>query len=40
EQINVGNKAFYTGFLIVSTVLGCTAPFIILLFKKPSWKVK
>lgn len=37
-QIEVGNKGFYTGFLIVATALSCTAPFLILRFKKPSWE--
>lgn len=38
EQIEVGNSAFYTGFLIAGSLIGCVSPFIILLFKKPSWK--
>jgi len=37
DQIEVGNKTFYTGFLIGGSVLGCIAPFVILLFKKPTW---
>ncbi|NGX59841.1 MAG: Glutamate/gamma-aminobutyrate antiporter [Chlamydiae bacterium] len=40
DQFEIGNKTFYTGFLICGTVLGCIAPFIILLFKKPDWKAK
>jgi putative glutamate/gamma-aminobutyrate antiporter len=37
EQIEVGNSVFYTGFLIAGSLVGCVSPFIILLFKKPSW---
>lgn len=38
-QIGVGNPIFYTGFLIGGTLIGCLAPFIIILFKKPSWNI-
>ena len=38
-QIDIGSPVFYTGFLITGTILGCVAPFLILLFKKPDWKV-
>jgi glutamate:GABA antiporter len=37
-QIEVGNATFYTSFLLGGSLIGCIAPFIILLFKKPSWK--
>ncbi len=36
-QIQTGSVAFYVTFLLVSIILGCLAPTIILLFKKPSW---
>lgn len=39
-QINVGNPVFYTGFLIGGTLIGCIAPFVIILFKKPSWDIR
>lgn len=38
DNIQVGNRFFYVGFLIGGTVLGCILPFIFLLFKKPSWE--
>ncbi len=37
-QIEVGNAAFYSGFLIAGSLIGFVAPFVILAFKKPSWK--
>ncbi len=37
NQIEIGNTIFYTTFLVIGTVIGCTAPFLIYLFKKPSW---
>jgi putative glutamate/gamma-aminobutyrate antiporter len=37
EQIEVGSKTFFTGFLIGGTALGFLAPFLILRFKKPTW---
>lgn len=40
EQLDVGNPIFYTGFLIMGTIIGCLAPFVIILFKKPSWKIR
>lgn len=36
-QIKVGNPLFYSGFLIVATVVSCVAPFVILFFKRPNW---
>lgn len=36
-QIPTGNVVFYVSFLFVSILLGCLAPTIILMFKKPSW---
>ncbi|MES2121810.1 MAG: amino acid permease [Chlamydiota bacterium] len=36
-QIQTGSVVFYVTFLFVSIILGCLAPTIILLFKKPSW---
>jgi len=36
-QIATGNKVYYVTFLILSTLLSCLAPSIILLFKKPDW---
>jgi putative glutamate/gamma-aminobutyrate antiporter len=37
-QLQTGNPFFYVIFLLVSIILGCIAPSIILLFKKPSWE--
>lgn len=34
----VRSPAFYIGFLIAGTVIGCIVPFIFLWFKKPSWE--
>lgn len=39
-QIETGSATFYTGFLIAGSLIGCVAPFVILLFKKPSWTMK
>jgi glutamate:GABA antiporter len=36
-QIATGNQFFYVTFLILSVILACLAPAIILLFKKPEW---
>lgn len=38
SQIQTGNIFFYVFFLILSILLTCIAPWIILFFKKPSWK--
>jgi len=40
EQLETGSPAFYVLFLAVGMALFCTAPFIILKFKKPSWNKK
>lgn len=37
EQLEVGNLFFYELFLIIGISVFCAAPYIILLFKKPSW---
>ena len=37
EQLDTGNLLFYELFLILGMGIFCAAPFIILLFKKPSW---
>lgn len=37
SQIATGNMFFYVGFLILSILLFCIAPSVILLFKKPDW---
>lgn len=39
-QIKTGDTAFYVGFLVLSIVLICAAPSLILLFKKKSWTEK
>lgn len=36
-QIATGNTFVYVGFLILSILIACIAPSVILLFKKPSW---
>jgi putative glutamate/gamma-aminobutyrate antiporter len=36
-QLTTGNPAIYVGFLLLSIVLFCAAPSLILLFKKPDW---
>ncbi len=37
EQLDTGSLIFYELFLALGITLFCSAPFIILLFKKPSW---
>lgn len=37
EQFATGSALFYICFLIVGILVFCAAPFLILLFKKPSW---
>jgi len=37
EQLETGSLLFYELFLSIGIVIFCAAPFIILLFKKPSW---
>ncbi len=37
EQIATGNYQFYLSFLIIGILIICSAPYLILLFKKPSW---
>jgi glutamate:GABA antiporter len=37
EQIATGNYLFYLGFLLGGIIIACVAPYLILLFKKPSW---
>lgn len=37
EQLDTGSLLFYELFLIIGIVVFCAAPYIILLFKKPSW---
>jgi amino acid transporter len=37
-QIETGSKGFYVTFLIIGTLIGCLAPFIITWFKKPHWE--
>lgn len=36
-QLCTGNPVFYVGFLILAVILSCTAPSLILVFKKPEW---
>ena len=38
SQIATGNALFYVSFLVLSIVIVCLAPSVILLFKKPNWK--
>lgn len=38
SQIPTGNEVLYVAFLVISTVILCLGPSIILLFKKPSWR--
>ncbi|MCB1084921.1 MAG: amino acid permease, partial [Chlamydiia bacterium] len=37
EQLETGSVLIYELFLIFGIIIFCAAPFIILLFKKPSW---
>ena len=37
EQLDTGNSLFYISFLVIGILAFCAAPFLILLFKKPSW---
>ena len=37
HQLETGSPRFYVLFLVFGMLLFCAAPFIILLFKKPSW---
>ncbi|MCB1107808.1 MAG: amino acid permease, partial [Chlamydiia bacterium] len=37
EQLETGSPLFYVLFLVFGMIIFCAAPFIILLFKKPSW---
>lgn len=37
EQLDTGSILFYELFLLIGIVIFCAAPYIILLFKKPSW---
>lgn len=37
KQLETGSPLFYVLFLIFGMIVFCAAPFIILLFKKPSW---
>lgn len=39
-QFPTGNVTFYVAFLILGMILFCSAPSLILRFKKPSWSVK
>ncbi len=39
-QFSTGNVTFYVGFLILGMLLFCSAPSLILRFKKPSWSIK
>jgi glutamate:GABA antiporter len=39
-QIATGNTFVYVMFLVVSILVACAAPSVILLFKKPSWTTK
>ncbi len=39
-QFPTGNTTFYVGFLLLGMTLFCSAPALILRFKKPSWSVK
>jgi putative glutamate/gamma-aminobutyrate antiporter len=36
-QIQTGNYLFYFSFLIIGIIVVCLSPYVILLFKKPSW---
>lgn len=38
SQIDTGTVLFYELFLLLGIVIGCALPYIILLFKKPSWE--
>ncbi len=38
SQLKTGNVAFYESFLIIGTIIMCSVPFILQLFRKPSWK--
>jgi len=40
SQLKTGNVLFYKGFLIIGTIIMCVAPFIIIYFKNPAWKLK
>lgn len=37
DQIPTGNYHFYLSFLILGIIIVCSIPYILLLFKKPSW---
>lgn len=37
EQLDTGNLLFFELFLVFGMLIFCAAPFVILLFKKPSW---
>ena len=37
KQLGILNKPLYTGFLVAGTLIGVLAPFVILLFRRPSW---
>jgi len=37
-QIETGSELFYVGFLVGGVLVMCVAPFVILGFKKPSWR--
>jgi len=39
SQLDVGNLVFFELFLILGMVIFCGLPFLILYFKKPSWKL-
>jgi len=39
-QFSTGNAHFYVGFLMLGMILFCSAPSLILRFKKPSWSIK
>jgi len=36
-QLKTGDPVFYVSFLILSVIISCLAPTLILLFKKPDW---
>jgi amino acid transporter len=38
-QLKTGNPVFYISFLILSVIIACLAPSIILFFKKPDWSI-
>lgn len=40
KQLDVGSAKVYMGILISGSIIGCATPFVIELFKKPSWKRK